>query len=78
MLPHCESAREDLLQQELAALRKLSKPPEGAGADLLGAYPASLEDMYPGISSTVCGSDYIQRYLQLLCAQEDNRSPGTP
>ena len=78
MLPHCESAPGDLFQQELAALRKLSGPPEGAGADLLGAYSASLENMYPGIGGTVRGSDYIQRYLQLLCAQEGTRGPGTP
>lgn len=78
MLPHCESAPGDLFQQELAALRKLSGPPEGAGVDLLGAYSASLEEMYPGIAGTVRGSDYIQRYLQLLCAQEGTRGPGTP
>ena len=77
-MTHCDSAPRDLFRQEL---RKLSRGHEGglrhATPDGLHSY-GSLEDMYPGLSATVRGSDYIQRYLQLLCAQEGANGPNTP
>lgn len=78
-MPHCESAPGSLLEQELRALQKLSAPPGGApGADLLASYSSSLEGMYPGINHTMRGGDYIQRYLQLLCAQEGQNGHSGP
>ena len=78
-MPHCESAPGNLLEQELQALRKLSAPPGGtSGADLLASYSSSLEEMYPGINHTVRSGDYIQRYLQLLCAQEGQNGHSGP
>ena len=78
-LPHCESAPGSLLEQELRALRKLSAPPGStSGADLLAGYSNSLEEMYPGINHTMSNGDYIQRYLQLLCAQEGHNGQSGP
>lgn len=83
-MPHCESAPAGgLFQQELAALRKLGGPEGARGIDALlaGSFHSgsdSLEDMYPGLGRTVHGADYIQRYLQLLCALEGGHGPVTP
>ena len=78
-MPHCESLPGSLLEQELRALRKLSAPPGSAsGADLLAGYSNSLEEMYPGINHTTRDGDYIQRYLQLLCAQEGHNGQSGP
>lgn len=75
-MTHCDSAPGDLFQQEL---RKLSGGHEGGlrHADGLHSH-GSIEDMYPGLSATVRGSEYIQHYLQLLCAQEGGNGPNTP
>ena len=78
-VPHCESAPGSLLEQELCALGKLSAPPcSASGQDLLASYTSSLEEMYPGINQTMRGGDYIQRYLQLLCAQEGHSRQDGP
>ena len=76
---HCGSVPASLLEQELHALQKLSTPPGGPlGADLRPSFSSSLEEMYPGINHTVRGGDYIQRYLQLLCAQEGHSGQNGP